>query len=135
MITVESSVGLLNSLREPTLELRKHIPNAWNAFSELQSSAMAGGLISRCVKEMTAVAIAVANGCEGCIAYHARAAVRHGAQPNEMAEMLSVALLMGGGPASVYAPIAWSAFCEFYEVHEELRRAATTNVKASASAT
>jgi alkylhydroperoxidase/carboxymuconolactone decarboxylase family protein YurZ len=51
--------------------------------------------------------------CDGCIAYHARAAARAGATPGEVAEMLGVAVLMGGGPASVYAPRAWDAYTEF----------------------
>jgi alkylhydroperoxidase/carboxymuconolactone decarboxylase family protein YurZ len=51
--------------------------------------------------------------CDGCIAYHAKAAARAGATDAEVAELLGVALLMGGGTASVYAPRAWAAFQEF----------------------
>ena len=117
---MESYSALLQTLREPTRELRKHIDEAWGGFAALQAGAMKDGILPSRVKELTAVAIAVVQGCDGCIGYHARAAVRKGATPDEMAEMLAVALLMGGGPASVYAPRAWAAFCEFYEVHEEL---------------
>ena len=60
-----------------------------------------------------ALAIAVAKACNGCIAYHAKAAARQGATPEEVAEALSVALLMDGGTASVYGPLAWAAFEEF----------------------
>jgi alkylhydroperoxidase/carboxymuconolactone decarboxylase family protein YurZ len=55
----------------------------------------------------------VATRCDGCIAYHAKAAARAGATPGEVAEMLGVALLLTGGTASVYAPRAWEAFLEF----------------------
>jgi len=65
------------------------------------------------LKEAAALAIAVAKRCDGCIAYHAKAAARAGATPTEVAEMLAVALLMDGGTASVYAPRAWEAFVEF----------------------
>ena len=51
-----------------------------------------------------ALAIAVVKQCDGCIAYHTKAAVRRGASAEEVAETLSVALLMDGGTASVYAP-------------------------------
>jgi alkylhydroperoxidase/carboxymuconolactone decarboxylase family protein YurZ len=54
--------------------------------------------------------------CDGCIAYHAKAAARAGATPGEVAELLGVALLMDGGTASVYAPRAWEAFTEFAPV-------------------
>jgi hypothetical protein len=43
----------------------------------------------------------------------ARSVGRAGATPEAVAEALGVALLMGGGPSSVYAPKAWDAFWEF----------------------
>jgi AhpD family alkylhydroperoxidase len=74
---------------------------------------MADGEVPKRLKEATALAISVVKRCDGCVAYHARAAARAGAQPAEVAEMLGVALLMDGGSASVYAPRAWEAFTEF----------------------
>jgi AhpD family alkylhydroperoxidase len=65
------------------------------------------------MKELIALAIAVSTECDGCIAYHARAAAVKGATRDELAEVLGVTLLMGGGPASIYAPRAWTAFDEF----------------------
>ena len=53
--------------------------------------------------------------CDGCIAYHARAAARLGATRTEVAEALGVALLMEGGPATVYGPLAFEAFDQFVE--------------------
>jgi AhpD family alkylhydroperoxidase len=60
-----------------------------------------------------ALAISVVKRCDGCIAYHAKAAARAGASAEVVGEMLGVALLMDGGTASVYAPRAWEAFVEF----------------------
>ena len=60
-----------------------------------------------------ALAIAVVKECDGCIAYHAKAAARRGATADEVAETLGVALLMDGGSASVNGPRAWQAFAEF----------------------
>jgi len=57
--------------------------------------------------------IAVVKQCDGCIAYHAKAAARRGATSEEVAEALNVALLMDGGTASVYGPRAWQAYQEF----------------------
>ena len=59
------------------------------------------------VKELMALAIAVVKECDGCIAYHAKAAARRGATADEVAETLGVALLMDGGSASVNGPRAW----------------------------
>jgi AhpD family alkylhydroperoxidase len=60
-----------------------------------------------------ALAIAVVKQCDGCIAYHAKAAARQGASEGEVAEALGVALLMDGGTASVHGPRAWEAFHQF----------------------
>ena len=104
---------LLDELREPTKSLRRAIPQTWSGFQALHQSAMADGVVPARLKEATALAISVAKRCDGCIAYHARAAARAGATPEEVAELLGVALLMDGGTASVYAPRAWAAFQEF----------------------
>lgn len=106
---------LLDGLREPTRLLRRAIPAAWDGFATLHAEAVADGVVPAKMKELIAVAIAVATGCDGCIGYHTRAAARKGATADELAEVLAVALLMAGGPASVYAPRAWSAFAEFGE--------------------
>ena len=74
---------------------------------------MAEGVLPARIKELMALAIAVVKQCDGCIAYHAKAAVRRGASAEEVAETLSVALLMDGGTASVYGPRAWQAYQEF----------------------
>lgn len=74
---------------------------------------MADGALPAKTKELMALAIAVVKRCDGCIAYHARAAARRGATPEEVAESLGVALVMDGGTASVYGPRAWDAYREF----------------------
>jgi AhpD family alkylhydroperoxidase len=104
---------VLKSIAEPTRELRERIPAAYEGFTQLHRGALEDGELSGAVKELIAVAIAVHEGCDGCIASHARGAVRKGATHQQMAEALGVTLLMGGGPASVYAPRAWEAFKEF----------------------
>jgi AhpD family alkylhydroperoxidase len=107
--------ALLDELRQPTRELRRELPEPFDAFRRLHEAAVADGCLPARFKELIAIAIAVVDGCEGCIAYHARAAARTGAGATELAEALGVALLMGGGPASVMAPKAWAAFMEFSE--------------------
>jgi AhpD family alkylhydroperoxidase len=107
---VESYERVLSDLREPTKSLRRAIPASWAAFQSLHQAAMTDGEVPARLKEAVALALAVAERCDGCIAYHAQAAARAGATPGEVAELLGVALLMGGGPVSVYAPRAWEAF-------------------------
>jgi AhpD family alkylhydroperoxidase len=95
--------------------LRHEAPDVWDAFASLHREALADGEVPRRIKEAAALAMAVIARCDGCIASHARAAARAGATPAEVAELLGVALLMGGGPSSVYAPRAWEAYNEFIE--------------------
>lgn len=104
---------ILQGLAGPTRALRAEVPDAWSAFRDLHHAAMADGAVSAALKEATALAIAVALRCDGCVAAHSRSAVRAGATRQQVAELLAVALLMQGGPASMYAPRALEAFDEF----------------------
>ena len=100
-------------LRQPTADLRRAIPEVWDGFTALHRAAVATGSVDARLKECAALAIAVVKSCDGCIAHHARAAARRGATAEEVAEFIGVALLMDGGPASVYGPRAFEAFLEF----------------------
>jgi AhpD family alkylhydroperoxidase len=107
--------NVLKELRDPTIGLRREIPEVWAGFTEMHARACEDGALSASMKELVALAIGVVEGCDGCIGYHARAAARKGATREEVAEVLGVTLLMRGGPASVNAPRAWEAFLEFSE--------------------
>ena len=104
---------VIHELAGPTRELREASPDVWAGFGTLHKAAVANGALTAKVKELMALAIAVVKECDGCIAYHAKAAARSGATSKEVAEALGVALLMDGGTASVYGPRAWEAYQEF----------------------
>jgi len=106
---------VIDDLNEPTRSLSKAIPDVWSGFAQLHKAAVADGALPAKTKELMALAIAVVKQCDGCIAYHAKAAARRGATSEEVAEALGVALLMDGGTASVYGPRAWQAFHEFVD--------------------
>lgn len=94
-------------------ELRQAIPDVYKGYAALISAAMAPGALDRRTKELIALGIAVTLRCDGCIASHARAAAKAGASRDEVAEMIGVAMVLNGGPATVYGPRAFDAFCEF----------------------
>jgi AhpD family alkylhydroperoxidase len=106
---------IIDDLREPTREFRRAAPDAWAGFAKLHEAAVSDGVVPGKMKELVALAIAVAGHCDGCVAYHARAAAKKGATREEAAEVLAVALLMAGGPASVWAPRALEAFDAFLD--------------------
>jgi AhpD family alkylhydroperoxidase len=94
-------------------ELRRAVPEVYKGFAELHHAAFEKGALETSTKELIALAIGVVEGCDGCIASHAQAAVRAGATCQEAAEAIGVTFLMKGGPATIYGPRAYSAFCEF----------------------
>ena len=110
--------GVQDELMPLARDLRKAIPDVYAGFAALHKGAMAEGALPTRMKELIALAIAVVERCDGCIASHARGAVRAGASREEAAEAIGVAFLMAGGPATVYGPRAYSAFCEFAELEE-----------------
>lgn len=93
--------------------LRGAIPDVYKGYAALSSAAMAPGVLDSKMKELIALGIAVAVRCDGCIAAHARAAAKAGASREEVAEALGVAIMLSGGPGTVYGPRAFDAFCEF----------------------
>ncbi|MEI7714803.1 MAG: carboxymuconolactone decarboxylase family protein [Mycobacterium sp.] len=93
--------------------LRQQIPDVYKGFAALSSAAFTEGALSRKVKELVALAIGVVEGCDGCIAAHAKAAADAGATPQEAAEAIGVTFLMHGGPATIHGARAYAAFCEF----------------------
>lgn len=106
---------ILKETHSGTSGMRSQIPDVYEGFGDMYRAVYADGELSAKVKELVAVAIAVHDGCDGCIASHVRSAVRKGANAREMAEAIGVAIQMGGGPASIYAAHAWHAYEEFAE--------------------
>jgi AhpD family alkylhydroperoxidase len=102
-------------LREPARALRRAIPEVYDGYRQMHAAAYATGALDEKTKELIALAIAVSQQCDGCIASHARGAVRTGATEPEVAEALGVAIAMNGGPGTVHGPRAFAAFREFAE--------------------
>ena len=115
MTTPHSSHGraVLDELSPLHRELRRAVPDVYKGFGELHHAAFVEGALDTRTKELIALAIAVVEGCDGCIASHAQAAARAGATCQEAAETIGVTFLMNGGPATIHGPRAYAAFCEF----------------------
>lgn len=107
--------SVLEELAKPAAALRKLIPEVYGGFSAVHKAALGDGALDARTKELIALAISVNSECDGCIASHARGAARRGATSEQVAEAIGVAILMGGGPATVFGPRALAAFEEFQE--------------------
>jgi AhpD family alkylhydroperoxidase len=108
--------AVLDSLNPLHRELRRAIPDVYAGFRELHEAAFTPGALDTRTKELIAMAIGVVEGCDGCIASHARGAAKAGATKQEAAEAIGVTFLMKGGPATIYGPRAYDAFCEFADI-------------------
>jgi AhpD family alkylhydroperoxidase len=93
-------------------EMRRAYPGVAKGFAELATAAIAPGVLDSKTKELIALAIGVAQRCDGCLAFHTKAAAKYGATREEVAEALGVAVYMGGGPSAIYAAEAMSAWDE-----------------------
>lgn len=104
---------VISELTPLARDLRHAIPEVMKAYADLHGTALADGALDAKTKELIALAIAISHRCDGCIASHARGAFRRGANEAEVAEAIGVAILMTGGPATVYGPRAFAAFKDF----------------------
>lgn len=100
-------------LRVPGRALREKIPDVYAAYGAMHQAVMVNGALDARTKELIALSIAVVKRCDGCIAAHARGAAKQGATAEQVAEALGVAIMLDGGPGTVYGPRALAAFEEF----------------------
>jgi AhpD family alkylhydroperoxidase len=93
--------------------LRTGAPDVMKGFSALAQAALKAGALDTKTKELIALAIAIATRCDGCITFHAEAAMRQGATRAEVLETMGMAVYMGAGPSVMYAAQALEAFDQF----------------------
>ena len=108
----QSFPDLIDDLNAAITALRAGAPEPMRAFSGLAREALKPGALDVKTKELIAVGIAIATRCDGCIGFHAKAAIQAGATRQEVLETLSMAIYMGAGPSMIYAAEALRAFDE-----------------------
>ena len=113
MSGIDSYTDLTRDVTGRLAALRSHNAEVMQGFGALSKAALAPGALDEKTKELIAMAIGVANRCDGCLGFHTRALVRLGATQAEVDEALGVAVYMGGGPSLMYAANAVAAFREF----------------------
>ena len=94
-------------------DVRAGIPEVMKGFSATAQAALKTNALDTKTKELLALGIAVATRCDPCIAFHAEAAVKHGATREEILETVGIAIYMGAGPSVMYAAKALEAFDQF----------------------
>jgi AhpD family alkylhydroperoxidase len=89
---------------------RKAAPEGAAGFTAMHKAAMGEGTVSVLNKELICLAIGITQRCADCIGFHVKAAIRAGATRDQIAEVATVCMYMGGGPAYMYAAKALEAF-------------------------
>ena len=100
----------LDDANNRLMKLFKADQKSMTAFKSLSDNAVREGKVSTAMKEMIAVSIAAARGCDDCILYHVSEGKKHGADRETLVEVLAITIEMSGGPGAVYAAKALDAF-------------------------
>ncbi len=90
-------------------DLAPEIQAAFDAFSQ---RVFADGALPAKTKQLIAVAVAHVTQCPYCIKGHTKAALRHGATPEELMEAIWVAAEMRAGAAYAHTAISLTAMDE-----------------------
>jgi AhpD family alkylhydroperoxidase len=101
---------LIQNINESLTPFRKSQSQAMQGFGQLAKAAIAEGAISAKNKELIALAIGITQHCSGCVAFHVKALLKLGCTREELEEMLTICVYMGGGPALMYSAEALKAW-------------------------
>ena len=103
----------VDSVMQMMMELSKHQPETLRFFKSFMGSTLEEGVLDTKTKELVAVGTAITARCKYCIAIHVEKALKAGATKEEILEVATVAILMGGGPAMTYIVEVNKALEEF----------------------
>ncbi len=88
-------------------------PDTIRGYLALGAAGHKADLLGAKTRELIALAVAVTLRCDGCIAVHTEAAIRHGATKEEIAEALGVAIAVNAGAALVYSTRVMDAYADY----------------------
>jgi AhpD family alkylhydroperoxidase len=83
-------------------ELSKKQPITMRHFKAFMNSTLEEGVLDAKTKELVTVGTAITARCKYCIAIHVEKALKAGGTKEEIMEVATVAILMGGGSAMTY---------------------------------
>jgi AhpD family alkylhydroperoxidase len=98
--------------RELSQKRRALAPDIEAAFDAFSQRVFADGALPAKTKQVIAVAVAHVTQCPYCIKGHTKAALRHGATPEELMEAIWVAAEMRAGGAYAHSAVSLVAMDE-----------------------
>ena len=102
----------ITEMRSELKALNTLEPETAKTFGALSKVAKAPSVLDAKTVEFVALGIAVADRCEPCIAFHVDTLIRLGATRDEIGDVLSMCIQMGGGPSLMYAAKTLACFDE-----------------------
>src|SRR5919108_1038777 len=93
-------------------------PEAEAAFRQFSQAVFRDGALPGRTKQLIAVAVAHVTQCPYCIKGHTKAALRHGATPEELMEAIWVAAEMRAGGAYAHSALALETIDETSDRHD-----------------
>ena len=103
-MSVESIKDYFTQYKKDMGALKQELPEMTTGFRQFYRSVMKDGALDLKSKELIALAIGVATGCDSCIYAHVAACLHAGASKDEIMEAATVAVVMNGGPAYTHMP-------------------------------
>lgn len=94
---------LNRGMRTKIRTMNQLIPEAAGGFGALTKSVADNGTLDLKTKELIAVAIAISEQCDPCVAFHIAALQRAGGTRQELGDVLAMSIQMGGGPSFMYS--------------------------------
>lgn len=111
-MAMDHAPAIRDELRRKARSMREEVPEVFSAYARLSAAATATGDLDELTKEYASLAIAIVKHCDGCIVAHVRNLIRLGATRTQVAELCAVAIVMDGGPGTVWGPRALAAYDE-----------------------
>ncbi len=94
--------------------LTEHRPKLMGKVQAFMAEAMLPGILDKKEKERIALGMALTQQCHYCIALHIRACKQAGVTVEEIMEVCSIGIMMGGGPVMTHMAEVERALNEFY---------------------
>ena len=103
---------LFDEIQDNLKKFSEKTPKQMEAFHKFMESCEEGKLDKK-TKELIAIACSIVSHCEWCISFHVKGALEAGATKEAILESTWMGVLMGGGPALMYAQGVLKALEDF----------------------
>jgi len=94
-------------------QMNQQVPEEMRCFTQFMGAVLQPGKLDVKTKELIALGMGLTARCKYCIGIHVQKALAAGATPEELWEVATVAVMMGGGPAMTYVAELQLALEEF----------------------